>query len=125
MALTVKRIAKLTAAGRYADGDNLFSSDAIRRGSPGSSSISSKGANGHMGLGPLKDFALDEARARARAARQQLRDGSDPVETRAAERAQQAAEAAKAKTFEAAAMEYFNGHPPKWTNEHYRGKFLS
>jgi hypothetical protein len=50
-----------------------------------------------MGLGSLKDFDLSEARARARKARQLLRDGVDPLEARKVKRAQQALEAAKAK----------------------------
>jgi integrase len=78
-------------------------------------------------LGPLRDFTLDEARARARRARQQLRDGVDPLEVRKAERAAQALESAKAKakTFEQAAKQYFDGHESQWTNAHYRQKFLS
>jgi integrase len=125
MALTVKRIARLTEAGRYGDGDNLY----LRVKPSGAKSwifrYEFKGRERALGLGPLKDFTLDEARARARAARQQLRDGIDPVAARAAERDQRAAEAAKAKTFEQAAIEYFDSHQQKWTNAHYRGKFLS
>jgi hypothetical protein len=78
-----------------------------------------------MGLGSLKDFDLSEARARARKARQLPRDGVDPLEARKVKRAQQALEAAKAKTFEAAAVEYFDGHEPQRTNDHYRKKFMS
>ncbi len=125
MALTVKRIAKLTAAGRYADGGNLFLQVTPSGGQSWLFKYKFKGRERYMGLGPLQDFTLEEARARARAARQQLRDGSDPLETRSAARAQQAAEAAKVKTFEAAATEYFNGHASQWTNDHYRKKFLS
>jgi Arm domain-containing DNA-binding protein len=49
-----------------------------------------------MGLGPVDDFTLDEARERARRARQLLRDGIDPLDARKDERASQAAERALA-----------------------------
>jgi Arm domain-containing DNA-binding protein len=39
-----------------------------------------------MGLGSIATFSLDEARARARQARQLLADGIDPLEQRKAER---------------------------------------
>ena len=35
-----------------------------------------------MGLGPVDDFTLDEARERARRARQLLKDGIDPIDAR-------------------------------------------
>jgi hypothetical protein len=40
-----------------------------------------------MGLGPLHTFTLEEARARARQARQQIADGIDPLDARRAARA--------------------------------------
>lgn len=125
MALTVKRIGRLTEPGRYSDGGNLY----LRVKPSGAKSwvfrYEFKGRERTLGLGPLRDRTLDEARARARAARQQLRDGIDPVEARAADRNARAAEAAKVKTFEAAAQEYFDTHQQKWTSAQHRGKFLS
>jgi integrase len=125
MALTVKRIAKLTEAGRYSDGGNLFLQVTPTGGKSWLFRYQLRGRERALGLGPLRDFTLDEARSRARRARQQLRDGVDPLEARKAERAAQALESAKAKTFEQAAKEYFDGHESQWTNAHYRQKFLS
>ena len=51
------------------------------------------------GLGPLHTFSLKEARERARAARQLLHDGIDPIDHRRAERSAKAAAKATALTF--------------------------
>ena len=75
--------------------------------------------------GPLHAFNLDEARTRARQARQQLADGIDPLDARKTERARQAIASAKSITFEQAAQQYFNFHERKWTNAKYRAQFLS
>src|SRR5271154_595738 len=105
MALTAKRVDKLTEAGRYGDGR--------------------AGRERWMGLGPLHTFSLDEARARARLARQQLADGIDPLDARKGERAKQALEAAKVVTFKDAAQQYFDQHERKWRNAKHRLQFLS
>jgi integrase len=123
--LSVKRIAKLTAPGRYADGGNLY----LRVKPSGSRQwlfrYVSHGQERYMGLGGLKTNTLDEARALAKVARQQLRDGIDPVAARDAKRAAVAAERAKNKTFEECAVEYYNDHAHQWSTDKYRAKFLS
>ena len=103
MALTVKKIAGLVEPGRYADGKGLYLQVASKNNRswllryerddprPGRAG---KRRERWMGLGPVSDFTLDEARERARRARQQLRDGVDPVEARRAERGKQATVAA-------------------------------
>jgi integrase len=83
------------------------------------------GKESWLGLGPLKALNLSEARERARRAHQQLLDGIDPLAARQAERSARALDEAKAKTFEQAAVEYFNGHERKWNNAKHRGQFLS
>jgi integrase len=77
-----------------------------------------------MGLGSTSEFTLSEARERARAARQQLADGIDPIEARRAALA--AAEQAEANrlTFEVAASRYHDQHAGKWGKQH-RSEFLS
>lgn len=63
------------------------------------------GKEHYMGLGPLHTFSLSEARARARAARQQLADGINPLKAKRAAVAARALEAAKALSFEEAAIQ--------------------
>jgi hypothetical protein len=78
-----------------------------------------------MGLGPLHTINLQEARERARKARQLLLDGIDPLDARIQERAQRALEAARIITFEKAAQAYYDAHERSWKNNKHRAQFLS
>lgn len=78
-----------------------------------------------MGLGPLHTFSLAEARQRARAVRQQLFDGVDPLEAKRATQAAKAAAAARALSFKDASLAYYESHEAKWTNRRYKAQFLS
>jgi integrase len=138
MALTVKKIAGLVEPGRYADGKGLYlqvisrsnRSWLLRYERPDHrSGRAGKRRERWMGLGPVSDFTLDEARERARKARQQLNDGVDPLEARREERAKQATEAAlaaaKGKTFKECAQLYFDRHSAAWKNKKHIAQFLS
>ena len=129
MTLTTKRISKLTEAGRYGDGRGLYlqvTPSGVR------SWILRFERNGHermMGLGPLADFTLDEARDRARKARQQLKDGVDPIDARRAEYTRQVTDqaqaVAKSKTFEQCAQLFFDHHSVSWKNKKHISQFNS
>ena len=129
MGLTVKRIEKLTARGRYLDERGLY----LQVLSPTNRSwllrYELRGRERWMGLGPLKDFGLEEAREEARKARKLIRERIDPIEDKRArhrqEDAESAKEAAQFKTFEQVAVEYFNHHELKWRNKKHRAQFLS
>jgi hypothetical protein len=125
MALTVKRLAKCTAPGRYGDGQGLYLQVGRTGGRAWLLRYVVRGRERWMGLGPLHEFTLDEARDRARKARQQLRDGTDPLEARAASRAAHALEDAKRITFKDASQKYFDQHSPKWKSARHREQFLS
>jgi integrase len=79
-----------------------------------------------MGLGSARTFSLEEARQRAKAARQQWTDGLDPIAAKRSERAAKKAAKVKKKvlTFRAAAQRYFQQHEAKWTNPAHRREFL-
>jgi integrase len=77
-----------------------------------------------MGLGSTSEFTLSEARERARSARQQLADGTDPIEARRSALAAAAQAEANRMTFEIAAGRYFDQHAAKWGKQH-RSEFLS
>ena len=49
----------------------------------------------------------------------------DPLEVREAERAKRKLEAAKALSFEDAALAFFDQHSVKWKNAKHRAQFLS
>jgi integrase len=125
MALTTKRVAKLTEAGRYGDGHGLYLQVTPAGVRSWLLRYERAGRERWMGLGPLHTFTLEEARARARQARQQLADGIDPLDARRAERAERALEAAKAVTFADAARKYFDQHEGKWKNRKHRAQFLA
>ena len=55
------------------------------------------------GLGPVREFKLQEARERAREARQKLREGIDPIEAKKKAKADTALAAAQTMTFQEAA----------------------
>ena len=123
--LTVKRIARLTKKGRYADGHNLF----LQVNKNGVKSwllrYARDGEEHYMGLGPLHTFDLTKARARAAAAREQLFDGIDPLKARRAAKAAQAEAAKQVKTFKQAATEYYAKHAEEWKNRKHRDQFTS
>jgi integrase len=87
------------------------------------------GKERNMGLGPLRDFPLEEIRERHRKARQLLKDGIDPIEHRNAERAariaEQAAATAATVTFRECTEQYYRFHSPKWKNRKHSKQFLS
>jgi integrase len=124
MTLTLKKIAKL-GAGRHFDRDGLY----LDLSETGNGSwllrYQRDGNERWLGLGPLRDFDLEEARDRARKARQQLRDGADPIAAKREQRALARLEAARAVTFESASRQYFDKHEAKWTNARHRQQFLA
>jgi hypothetical protein len=73
-----------------------------------------------MGLGPLRDVSLAQAREAASAARALIRDGKDPKEHRDDERAKAKADATGAITFEAYAKRYIAGKESGWKNDKHR-----
>ncbi len=125
MALTIKGIARLNAPGRYGDGGGLYLQIGPTGGKAWLFRYVLRERERWMGLGPCADFTLDEARERARKARQQLRDGIDPIEARKAARATHALEDARTITFKDATDAYFNQHSKKWSSAKHHRQFLS
>ncbi len=127
MALNTKRIAKLNTPGRYRDPETrgLY----LQVGRTGTKSwllrYELNNKERFHGLGSLDDFSLKEARERARAARQKIADGIDPIDARRAERAARAVDVAKTVTFEEAARQYYAQNEPRWRNRKAAAQFLS
>lgn len=69
-----------------------------------------------MGLGGYPEISLADARLKARAAREQIRDGIDPIAQARATRSALRAAASAALTFEQAASRYVTAHRPSWRN---------
>jgi integrase len=73
-----------------------------------------------MGLGPLADVTLAEAREKALAARKLRLEGIDPIEARKAQRTASRLEATKAMTFGACVDAYLQTHEAAWKNAVHR-----
>lgn len=125
MTLTIKRVSKLTAPGRYFDQHGLYLQVQSAKNRSWLLRYEMGGRERWAGLGPLHTVSLKEARARARKARLQLLDGVDPIEHRKAQRAARALETARSLTFEKAAQQYYDQHSEKWKNAKHRAQFLS
>jgi integrase len=115
MNLTAKKVAKLLRQpGRYGAGRGLV----LQVVSPTNASwllrYQRLGRERWLGLGPVADFTLAEARERARKARQQIRDGIDPIDAKRAAKAAEVATKARAVTFGKCAADYFDAHSPGW-----------
>jgi hypothetical protein len=124
--LTVKKVDKLIrhgAAGAHLDDRNLY----LVVNSPNAAHWELRyqidGRAHQMGLGSARNFSLEEARARAKKARQSLDDGIDPLAARRAERAALKAEAAKLFTFAQAAKGYLEQHEGKWGNARHAAQW--
>jgi integrase len=123
--LTALRVKTLKAKGRYPDGDGLF----LQIGPTGAKSWLLRYQLNHreryMGLGPVKNFTLKEARERARKARQLLSDGIDPIEHRMSQRDFSTKEARERLTFKEAAEQFLEVHEPTWRNAKHRAQWRS
>jgi integrase len=119
MPLTLKRIARLTRPGRYLDAHGLYLQVMSATNRSWLLRYELRGKKHWLGLGSLATFTLEEARQRARRARQLLADGINPLDAKRAERAQQAIAAAKNKTFSAVAAEFFDAHAGSWSRKHH------
>jgi integrase len=125
--LTAKKVERLKVPGRYRDGHirGLYLQIGPTGGKSWGLRFERDGRERWLGLGPADTFSLKEARERARAARQLLTDGIDPIDDRKARKAQLAAAKAKLLIFREATQRYFDQHEGKWRNPKHRAQFLS
>ena len=83
------------------------------------------GKSREMGLGRVADVSLKEAREKASKARNQLREGVDPIIARdALRRAQEVAEA-RGITFDQCAEQYIAAHKTGWRNAKHAGQWTN
>ena len=84
--LSARKVSTTNDPGRYADGGGLY----LQVGATGSKAwlfrFMLDGRSREMGLGALADVSLSEARVAATAMRKVVKDGTDPIARREAER---------------------------------------
>jgi integrase len=105
--LTQRFVDTVKEEGEYPDGDGLY----LRVGSGGRARswmyrYQLFGEQHRMGLGPVRKFALIEARRRVEIPRQQVYDGIDPIKARKEDRRKKKLEAARRITFHACAEQW-------------------
>jgi integrase len=118
--LTARQVAALKKPGRYAVGDGGYLQVTGENGRSWVFRYQRNGRGHWLGLGPASLVTLAEARERARQTRRLLHDGIDPLEARAAKRAQVRLAAAKATTFREAAERYIATHEAGWRSDVHR-----
>jgi integrase len=121
--LSALRIKSLVRPGRYGDGDGLWLQvrDAERRA--WLFRYRWHGRARAMGLGPLADVALADAREAARECRALLRKGLDPIEHRRAQRA--AEQLAASPPFKTVFELYLAAHEAGWRNDKHKAQWRS
>jgi len=114
--LTAKVVEKKSTPGYYADGNGLY----LRVKASGAKSWAFcymlAGKSREMGLGPFPTISLADARTKVVDCRKLLANSNDPIDARAAGRAQLAQAAAHSITFDEAAKRYIAGRRATWKN---------
>lgn len=121
-AVTVHR---LKTPGRYCDGLGLW----LQVADAGTKSwlfrYTRYGKARQMGLGALHTVSLAEARERARAARQHILDGEDPIEIKRTKRDQARAGSTEQMLFKDAVQRFLNLHRDTWKNQKHQAQWQS
>lgn len=123
--LTAAHVAAVKKPGRYGDGNGLY----LQVSRWGTKSwllrYQLAGRPRGMGLGSLADVSLKVARDKARAARNLLIDGDDPIDTRKAKKQALRAESAKRISFKEAAEKYIDAHKIGWRNDKHTAQWTA
>lgn len=123
--LSARGVENIAKRGRYSDGGGLV----LQVSKWGTKSwifrYERGGRDRHMGLGPLADLSLAEAREKAGRCRKLLLDGIDPREARDGERRKRAEETAKTVSFEECAGLFLAAYEPTWRNPKHRVQWRS
>jgi len=121
--LTSLKVKSETRKGRYGDGGGLW----LQVSETGTKSwlfrFTLNGKARQMGLGPVADVTLSDAREFAADCRKVLRDGKDPIEAREATRKAATLESAKAISFKECASSYIDAHKPGWRNSKHSSQW--
>jgi integrase len=124
MKMTIKRIEKLSP-GKHADGQGLYCLVTPSGGRSWALRYERHGRERWHGLGPCRIFKPEEARQRARKAKQMLFDGIDPIDAARERRTAEARKVAKTITFENAARKYVDQHKVEWSSAKHAHQFTA
>jgi len=113
--LSARFVDTVTKPGRYADGGNLYLSISSNGGRRWVFLFRWNGKIREMGLGSARDVSLAKARIKAKAARELLLDGKDPIGVRQNER--------MTPTFGEAADAHIEAMEPSWRNDKHAAQW--
>jgi integrase len=114
--LTALAVSRAKEPGYYPDGGGLYLHITATGAKSWAYRFMLDGKAREMGLGPLPDTTLSEARGKALEARKLRREGIDPIEHRKALRDSARLDAARAITFRECADAYIRAHRAGWRN---------
>jgi integrase len=118
--LTALKVASLKKPGRYADGGGLY----LHIPRPGARYWQFRfmidGRAREMGLGPVADISLAEARELATRARAMVRDKRDPLEAKRKAQDEARNATGERQLFRDAAEEFISLHTSTWRNERHQ-----
>jgi Arm DNA-binding domain len=123
--LTALDVERLHTSGRYPDGGGLYLQIT---GNSAKSWLFRYAVNGKehwLGLGPVRDVSLRQARHMRDVERGKIAAGADPARERHAERAATKAAKTPTLTFRRAAARYFDDHHDEWSSAKYRQQWLT
>lgn len=121
--LTQLRINRLGKPGRYGDGDGLWLQVRDMERRAWLFRYRRLGRARAMGLGPLTEVSLAEARDAASECRRLLRQGIDPIEQRRNQKVAQ--QLASGRRFRDVVDLYIAAHESSWRNEKHRAQWRS
>jgi Arm DNA-binding domain len=123
--LSAMGVARATKPGRYADGGGLY----LQVSQSGTRAwlfrFMRNGVARHMGLGPVRDVSLAEARTKAGECRKVLLSGADPIEQHRAIRLKAKFDSAHTITFRECAERHIAAHEAGWKNAKHRAQWKS
>ena len=121
--LTARMVDQAKVPGYYGDGGGLV----LRIADSGSKvwlyRYKTHGKVREMGLGPIRDVSLAEAREAAREARRLRRTGADPIDTKRQRQAAAKVDSAKLMSFSQCAAAYIENHRVSWTNKKHAAQW--
>jgi integrase len=121
--LTARMVEQAKATGYYGDGGGLV----LRIAESGSKvwlyRYKTHGKVREMGLGPIRDVSLAEARETAREARRLRRTGADPIDAKRQRQAAAKLDSAKMVSFSQCAAAYIENHRASWRNEKHAAQW--
>lgn len=112
--LPALKVNSLKEPGLHSDGGGLYLQIAPGGSKSWKFRYTFEGRVRDMGLGPLADVSLADARDQAAQHRKTVRQGTDPLEERKRQRDARALEAARAITFKDYALMYIEGRKSSW-----------